>query len=168
MTCNELDLVLESYLRGDLDLGGVSAVETHAAGCTRCERLLDARTAVALSPLIVAPPAEVRPAVLSAIREARWRRGWRRAGGLAAVAAAAIMLLMAQPNRKRASDVPGGASILLAAERARPEFAALDQAARELEAALRAQPNDPELQAFLASVHARRAALSRLIRDAAS
>lgn len=168
MTCTELDMALESYLSGDLDAPSALALEMHAAGCARCERELDARTRVALLPLAVDPPAEVRPVVLAAIRDARRRGRWRRLAGAAAVAAAAVVVLMSQPARKRASSVPGGASIALATERARPEFEALDQAARELEEALRARPDDPDLRAFLATVNERRAALARLVRDAAS
>jgi anti-sigma factor RsiW len=168
MRCNELDAALASYLRGELDSARTLALETHAAACERCERLLDARTTVPLRPLAVEPPAEVRSVVLATIRDARRRGRWRRLGGAAAVAAAAVVVLVSWPAQKEATNIPGEMSVDMAAERARPEFAALDEAARELEAALRAAPDDRDLQAFLATVNERRAALARLIQDAAS
>ena len=168
MTCAELDMALETYLRGGLDASRTLALETHAAGCNRCAQVLDARTRVTLAPLAVEPPAELRAGVLTTIRAARRRGRWRHVTVAAAIAAAAVVVLVSRPTPKQATDAPGAASTALAAERARPEFVALDEAARELEAALRADPGDAELRAFLATVHERRAALARLIRDAAS
>jgi hypothetical protein len=72
------------------------------------------------------------------------------------------------PRQKRASDVPGGASILLASERARPTLDALDAAERELREALVAAPDDREILERLTLLHDRRAAVQRLIREAAS
>jgi hypothetical protein len=54
----------------------------------------------------------------------------------------------------------------VASAQAQAEFAALDDAAQELEAALAQTPNDRELRAFLASVRARRDELTRRVREA--
>ncbi len=56
----------------------------------------------------------------------------------------------------------------VASAQAQAEFAALDDAAQELEAALANTPNDRELRAFLASVRARRDELTRRVREATS
>lgn len=56
----------------------------------------------------------------------------------------------------------------LAGEPAQGEFQALDAAAAELEAALEAAPDDATLRDGLASVRARRAELTRQVREAAS
>jgi hypothetical protein len=96
-------------------------------------------------------------------------RGVRRlAVGAFAAGLLVVVATSLTPRVKQAGDVPGGASILLAAERAQPAFASLDQAERELQAALVASPQDPELDMALAAVRDQRARLQRMIREAAS
>jgi hypothetical protein len=55
---------------------------------------------------------------------------------------------------------------VLATRSSRGEFEALDEAAREIQSALAASPNDPELRQFLAAINARRAELERRVKDA--
>lgn len=120
-------------------------------------------------PAEVAPPPALRATTLAAVGRARRRRRWLRGTGLAI--AAGLLLVMATsltPRQKRASDVPGGASILLASERARPTLDALDAAERELREALVAAPDDREILERLTLLRDRRAAVQRLIREAAS
>jgi anti-sigma factor RsiW len=54
----------------------------------------------------------------------------------------------------------------MAESQARSEFVALDEAAREIEAALAAAPTDRELRTFLSTVRARRDELSRRVKEA--
>lgn len=115
------------------------------------------------------PPAALRGHTLAAVARARRTRRWKRIGGLAVAAGLiAIVGTSLTPQKKHASDVPGGASILLAAERAQPAFEALDQAERELRTALTSTPGDADLSAALAAVQDRRERLQRLVREAAS
>lgn len=115
------------------------------------------------------PPAALRGRTLAAVARSRRTRRWKRVGSLA-IAASLVALIGTSmtPRKKHASDVPGGASILLAAERAQPAFEALDQAERELRAALTLAPQDTDLGAALAAVQDRRERLQRLVREAAS
>jgi len=120
-------------------------------------------------PAELPPPPALRSATLAAVATARRQRRMRRRGGLAI--AAGLLLLVATsltPRQKRASDVPSGASILLAADRARPTLDALDAAEVELRAALVAAPDDHEILERLTALRDRRAAVQRLIREAAS
>jgi hypothetical protein len=120
-------------------------------------------------PRELAPPPALRATTLAAVARARRRRRWGRGTGLAI--AAGLLLVVATsltPREKRAGDVPGGASILLAAERARQTLDALDAAERELRDALIAAPDDRELLARLATLRDRRDAIHRLVREAAS
>ena len=168
MTCTEFDLQLEAYLAGQLSSAEATAIEQHAAQCSRCERILDQRSALPV-PVTPTPPAELRPQVLAAVASHRRRaRVIRGALGVSAIAAVAVFALISQPATKSASDFPGAASVLVARERALPELAALDAAERELRDALRGSPDDSELRAALVRVGARRDAISRLIRNAAS
>lgn len=120
-------------------------------------------------PAELSPPAALRAATLSAVARAQRHRTWWRRGGVA-VAAGALLVVATSltPRQKRASDVPGGASILLAADRARPTLDALDTAEAELRAALVAVPEDREILERLTALRDRRAAVQRLIREAAS
>ncbi|MEI2719180.1 MAG: hypothetical protein V9E87_03425 [Gemmatimonadales bacterium] len=120
-------------------------------------------------PAELAPPAALRERTLAAVTRVRRTRRWKRFGTLAIAASlVAVLGTSLTPRQKRASDVPGGASILLAAKRAQPAFASLDQAERELRAALTASPGDADLGAALAAVQDRRERLQRLVREAAS
>lgn len=120
-------------------------------------------------PAEIAPPAALRERTLAAVARGQRARRWKRFGTLA-VAASLIAVLGTSltPRQKRASDVPGGASILLAAERAQPAFEALDRAEAELRGALAATPDDGDLGEALAAVQLRREQLQQQIREAAS
>ena len=67
-------------------------------------------------------------------------------------------------------DIPSRERVAarLADQEAQSEFAALDEASRELEAALAAAPADRELRAYLAAVRARRDELARRVKAATS
>jgi|CXWL01.1.fsa_nt_gi hypothetical protein len=120
-------------------------------------------------PVELTPPAALRGRTLAAVAQARRTRRWKRIGSLAIAATLiAVVGTSLTPQKKHASDVPGGASILLAAERAQPAFEALDRAERELRSALSATPGDTDLGAALAAIQDRRERLQRMIREAAS
>ncbi len=166
MTCAELDLDIDAYLRGDLDDQRATELELHAASCARCEAVLDAATIPGVMPDI-APPPTLRADTLAAVQRARTAHGRRRWTLPVGVAAAAVLVLMVlQPAPKRAADNPGNPVTSIAESRARPELAELDAAERELNAALQAEPDDADLRGYLAAVTARRAALTRLVREA--
>lgn len=120
-------------------------------------------------PSEVTPPAALRGRTLAAVAQSRRTRRWQRIGSLAIAATLiAVVGTSVTPQKKHASDVPGGASILLAAERAQPAFEALDRAESELRSALAVTPGDADLGAALAAIQDRRERLQRMIREAAS
>ena len=185
MTCQEFERHAPAYLAGALSEADAREVEAHAASCAACEALLDSRTRRDLSAFAPALPPELRMQTLAAVRarstaRSAARRWW--AGGIAAAAAVVVLTLgVVRSVTHRSSDLadvaPAGAAVAvvdgpaataatLAVRSSRGEFAALDEAARELEAALAATPDDAELRAFLASVTARRAELERQVKDA--
>ena len=115
-------------------------------------------------PREIAPPAYVRDATLGAVARRREVRRWQRAGlSAVGIAAVALLAIMARPRQKSASDFPGAGRVLLANALARPEFAELDQAERDLEAALQAHPNDNELSEDLLRVRRQRDALRQFV-----
>lgn len=169
MTCHEFDQRVTAYLAGTLPELSAREFESHAASCTACEARLDALTRIPRLAQAIALPGALRAITLGAVaarRVSTRRRRWILTG--AAAACAAFVMLASQPARKRAQDVPGGASVLYAAERAKPEFEALDAAAAEVQAALRINPDDAALRAFMGTIEERRAAITRQIREAAS
>lgn len=169
MTCTEFDQRFTAYLAGALPDADARDVEWHAAHCTACEATLDAITRPPIAARRIDPPGELRSITLRAVaaRRAKSRRWhWIMTG--AAAASAAIVMLAIQPARKRAQDVPGGASIRYATENAKPEFDALNAAAAEVDAALRMYPDDASLRAFKGTIEERRIAIARQIREAAS
>ncbi len=120
------------------------------------------------------------PAVTSRLR-------W--AGGVLLAVAATVLVFITQrqdpssapgasgPVSTVAADTPRAVDPAMTAMQAvasfaeaeaRPEFVALDAAARELEAALAAAPGDRELRAFLTAVRSRRDELSRRVKEATS
>ena len=166
MNCDEFDRLFDRYLAGELTEAEALAVEAHASQCERCERRLDAATAIREVVPVLMPPAHVRARVLGAAaagRRTAMRRRWL--VGAAAAAAVAAVGLSIGPERKHAFDVRS-ATHLFAIDRAKPEFEELDRAARELESALRESPDDPELKQYLATVNDRRDALTRRISEA--
>ena len=168
-TCTELDERLTAYLVGTLPEADARDLESHATGCAECEARLEALPRIPRVAQVIALPDGLRLTTLGAVsarRASSRRRRWMLTG--AAAACAAIVLLAIQPARKRAPDVAGGASIRYAAERAKPELEALNVAAAEVEAALRVNPDDQALRAFMGTIEERRTAITRQIREAAS
>ncbi len=64
-----------------------------------------------------------------------------------------------------AGSAPMRTALQLASREASPEFAALDAAADELDAALARHPDDSELRAFRATLEARRDELAQRIKS---
>lgn len=169
MTCHEFNDRLAPYLAGTLSEPECRTLESHVADCATCEAKLGALTRIPIAAQVIVPPIGLRATTLGAVtarRAASRRRRWIVTGAVAV--SAAMVLLAIQPAGKRAQDVPGGASILYATERAKPEFEALNAAAAEVDAALRAQPDDAALRAFKGTIEERRSAIARQIREAAS
>jgi hypothetical protein len=188
MTCQEFDDRFAAYHAGTLAESACLELERHAAECAVCEAQLESRSGP-LS-LVFAPPLppDLRARTLAAIashgyaaRSSRWM------AGVAAIAAAAVLVVLVRPREKQAQhlladsaavaveDARGGEGGIapsspggLAVARARPEFTALDSAARELREALVDSPDDAGLRAFLTSVDARRAELERRVKEARS
>jgi hypothetical protein len=194
--CDDLDRLLDAYLAGTLPESEAVALETHAASCARCEARLDAATRRPVD-LSAALPATLREDTLRAVAVARgasprraartMRVPWAWAGGITSIAAAALVYVVTQrvePTRPDVIDstrrpvvatapdteVPSRERVAarLADQEAQSEFAALDAAGKELEAALAAAPADRELRAYLSSVRARRDELARRVKAAAS
>jgi len=69
------------------------------------------------------------------------------------------------PDLDNVSSAPMRTALQLASREASPEFAVLDAAAEELDAALARTPDDAELRAFRASLDARRDELTQRIRS---
>ena len=179
ITCETFLSALDAYRAGTLDDAGSTALEEHAAGCTTCEARLEEATAGQLPPFAPALPETLRAEVLGAIaaRRASHRRTiWTRIGAVAAAAAFVAVLLRPAPKGAQvlvadSSAVPAaqlGGSGVSAEDLARSEFRALDDAARELQAALTRTPGDAELTRFLRSIDDQRAALRRQVQDARS
>lgn len=170
MTCAECEARLDAWRAGTLPEREARALEAHAAECAACHARLDAASRLDLAlPPAIAPPPALRDAVLRARRAHRARRRWGAGLLLAGGATAAAMLAIAlHPQQKRATDVPDGAAWLLASERARASFAELDGAERELQAALRAHPDDRDAAERLEMVRRLRRALEHQIRESTS
>ncbi|MBL0937787.1 MAG: zf-HC2 domain-containing protein [Gemmatimonadaceae bacterium] len=133
--------------------------------------------------------AAMRATVLNAVAAANKqttrseRRGalrWLAPVGLAAAAALTFMLVNRDPSSTEPTTPPDIASrpefaddrpapivtaMQLANAQAAPEFAALDAAADELDAAIASAPNDRELRAFRSSLDARREELAQRIKS---
>lgn len=179
MTCDDLRQALDAYRAGTLDEARSVALEEHAASCADCESLLEEATAGLLPAFAPALPATLRATVLHAVaarRRARRTIEWRPVSAL--VVAAALVAIIVRPTTQvtppSLSDTAVVASSVVPArmadadEIARSEFRALDDAARELQAALARTPDDAELAAFLRRVNDQRAALRRQVQDARS
>jgi hypothetical protein len=187
MTCQEFDRIESDYLAGALSDIDARAFEAHAAGCPACGQRLGARTRRDVSAFAPSLPPALRASTLAAVRRHRAQQDTRRwwGGGITAAAAAVALAVgvsryTATPAERAApmtaardsapstpADSALSPSVTLAMLSSRDEFAALDAAIRELEAALSTSPADAELRAFLASAVARRAELQRQVKDAA-
>lgn len=194
MTCQEFETQIASYMHGSLPEAQSLALEEHASECAACEARLDALTARSTDAFAPALPEALRAQTLAAVAARRANgpspsdvnvrpnssRGMRWVGAAAAVAAAAVLVVLVRPPEQQAqriyadsakttvAAVDTSSSGGLADTRAQPEFTALDDAARELRAALVATPDDAQLREFLATVNARRAELERRVKDARS
>lgn len=169
MTCDMSSERLEAWLAGTLDDADARIVEQHAATCPSCEARLEAANELPPLPRELLPPPALLASTMHAVARRRARRTWLRLGaGGSAVAAMALLLLTSRPASKSASDFPGAGTELLARAHARPEFAALDAAERDIEQALRDQPGDPDLQEELTRIRHQRAAIQQLVLEARS
>jgi anti-sigma factor RsiW len=169
MICGMSTERLEAWLAGTLSDGDARIVEQHAASCPSCEARLEAATDLGRLPREISPPPAVRALTMRAVARRRARRTWLRlAVGGSAIAAIALLLLISRPATKSASDFPGAGTELLARAHARPDFAALDAAERDVEQALRDQPGDPDLQEALRRIRHQRAAIQQLVLEARS
>ena len=193
---DHIDRLLDDYLAGTLSEGEALAIEAHAASCARCEDRLEAATRRPVE-LVGALPATLREDTLRAVAVARTvppqhvarkvRAPWAWAGGITAIAAAALVYIVTQrtvpspPHNVDSTRSPAVATAIdseipsreraaarLADQEAQSEFAALDEADKELEAALAAAPADRELRAYLSAVRARRDELARRVKAATS
>lgn len=168
MSCSEWTDRVAAWHAGTLTETEARALEAHAAACPGCAAALEAAPPLP-RPAVPPLPDALRATVLGAVAARRARRHTMRVAGMVAVAAVAVIAVqLATPRTKSGQDRPNGASHLLAADRARPQFAALDRAERELEAALRDAPGDTDLAGRLRTLRESRGALQRLVRDAAT
>lgn len=97
MSCEAFDTRIHAYVDGELDVSDTLAVEAHVAACPACraglEREQRLRALLRRQPREAAP-AELRAAVVTAVRGAvrrRARRPWLGAAAAAATAAAAVL-----------------------------------------------------------------------------
>ena len=181
LQCADVARLRDAYVAGALDERTARTVEEHAASCEACGDVLEALTRVSVADFAPLPPQESRERTLAAVRR---RRAARRApwwgGALAAAAAVTAFAIGPWRGDERGSTTPAAVAVVevagdsapspatIAAARSASEFEALDAAARELQQALDATPDDDELRDFLASVRARRAELAQRVKDAAS
>lgn len=178
--CADVTRLRDAYVAGALDERTSRAIEAHAAICDECGGQLDAITRVSLDGYAPLPPVATRERTLAAVRRPRLMRHVPLWGGALAIAAA-VTVFVAGPWRDgtpATSAAPvsvvaeagerGQSPAEIAAARSASEFEALDAAARELQQALDAAPDDDELRDFLASIRARRAELAQRVKDAAS
>lgn len=193
--CAACDAGLADYLAGRMSERDAERVEAHAAGCARCERILDRATRIPVADFVPSLPVAARANVLAAVtpparrtqsgaRIASWRGPL--AGGALLAAAAALLLIARSPStsepqgdsarasRDRLPDLSydGNAAMeraaRLASDRAQAEFESLDAAAREIEGALQVSPGDADLRAYLSTVRARRGELMQRVKEATS
>lgn len=162
--CTDLDRRLADYLAGRLDPTAAAALEDHAGACDRCAALLEeaTRPAVDLAPE-VAPPAAVRASVMARVTRASRRRERRWLVPTAIAATLVIGFALTRPAPKRAMVPRSANPALIAAARADGEFERLAMARREVEAALRDAPGDPELEAALARLDSQRRQLEHMV-----
>lgn len=198
MTCADVDVALDAYLSGAMDDARAAAVETHVAGCARCEAMLEQATRLDVSAFAPAMPDDLKARTLAAVAErpraatsaavTRAGRTWRMWSAVAACAAVVtVAVLRSTPATPEtvvdsvasAATVPEidetmpQATMLrgarsMAQQQAASEFESLDAAAREIDAALEAAPDDREMRAYRDAIRARRAELADKIAEAAS
>lgn len=169
MTCGMWSERVDAWLAGTLNDADARTVEEHAAGCPLCEARLEAGNHLGRLPRDIPPPPPLRFLTMRAVARRRVRRIWRRlAVGGSAVAAVALLVLIGRPPTRSIRELPAAGAEPLARAHARPEFAALDAAERDIEKALRAQPGDPDLNEALTRIRHQRAAIQQLVLAAKS
>jgi hypothetical protein len=169
MTCADTDRRFAEWLAGTLPEADARALEAHAGECAACGDRLERAFTLPTLPAEVTPPSSLRADLLASIAGARRRqRRVRWLVSASAVAAVMFFALVQQPRRKEADDLDNGAAILFAMERARPELESLDEAERELTAALQRTPDDRALAHALEDLRRQRQQLQKLVRGAAS
>lgn len=188
MTCDAVDAALRAYVANTLDDRTAEAIEAHVSQCARCEALLEEATRIDVTVFAPPLPADVRASVLAARpvgAPARSNRWMRPVAAVAVLAAAATLYVTTSrapsrassraPSRTITSDPAPAATVdavvaasTLASQQAASEFRSLDAAAQELEAALKAAPDDREMRAYLDAVQARRAELAEKVAEAGS
>jgi anti-sigma factor RsiW len=169
MTCDMSSERLDAWLAGTLNDAEARAVEQHAAECPACGLRLEAGSRPEQLLRELPPPPALRAVTLRAVAQRRAAARWRRfAAGASVIAAIALLLVISRPATKAASSVAGAGTELLARTHARPEFAQLDAAERDVEQALRDHPEDPELTDALTRIRRQREALQRLVIEARS
>ena len=177
MTCDEFSARLDAYTSGALSDQESEVLEAHAAECQTCGALLERSTASTLPVFVATLPPELRASVLQAVSARQKRARITRRGRAAAVmGVAALLAIMFRPGNKQAQLVIADSSavhapvssgdVSAAGDRARSEFIALDEAARELASALSRAPDDKQLTEFMHSVAARRSELEQRVKDA--
>lgn len=163
--CHDLDRQLAGYLAGRLDDTTATALEVHAGGCERCATLLEERTQLDLRlPREIPPPAGVRERVLRHARFAPVRSSPSRWWIPAAIAASLLIAFtLLRPTPKSAMIPRSADPAAIAAARADGELARLAAARREVEAALRADPGNAELEAALVRLDGQRRQLENIV-----
>jgi hypothetical protein len=115
-------------------------------------------------PAEIAAPAHLRDATLRAVARRRTLRRWQRIGSSAAgIAALAFVVLMIRPREKQGAPAIHAGKDLVARARAQPDFAEIDAAEQDIEAALKSQPGDADLAIALTRVRRQRDALQQLV-----
>jgi hypothetical protein len=164
MTCTEFSKRLDAWLAGTLTEADARAFEQHAAECPVCGAQLDSASTIGALSLEVAPPSSLREATLRAVLQRRTVLRWRRVGtGIVAAAAVALFVVISRPVGLSHPGIPGPPTELIAVSRARPEFAALDAAEKDVEQALREEPADSALAGDLLRIRRQRDAMQRLV-----
>jgi hypothetical protein len=190
LTCAQCARALTAYCSGALSEQEAAAVEWHAAHCAHCEAELEAATRLPPSLLSVDTPPELRGQLLqvvsasSSVASAAHRhrtkqenrtplRWWRPTLLASALAAAVLIVVIWRPPQPELVDgePTANASIdgvrTMARSQAASEFESLAAAAKEIDDALRAAPDDREMQSYRDAVQARRAELAERVEAAA-
>lgn len=163
-TCHDLRHQLAEYLAGRLDDATATTLEEHAGDCQPCASLLEARTRLVLGlPTEVDPPTEVRAAVMARLTPVAGRPPGRWMLPAALAATLLIGFALARPTPKRAMVPRTADPAAIAAARADGEFERLATARREVEAALRDDPGNTELEAALARLDGQRRQLENIV-----
>jgi putative zinc finger protein len=164
MNCADVAGRVDGWIAGTLSDTDARDLERHATECAACAARLESAPALPELPATIAPPAALRAATLARVAARRRAVGRRRfvlaVSGIAAVVVAAIAV---QPRGKSAQDFPGAGKVLLAMKRAKPEFAELDAAERDVAAALATTPGDALLVAARQRLQRERELLQRLV-----